>query len=86
MDNAMDRARRRSDGAQSRVFDPDVDRIAQFRIDLRDGARQTKADDRASKFDWSGIWAVPPSRLVEPPRHQLARIQHTVWEITLTNS
>jgi hypothetical protein len=73
MDNAMDRTRRRSDGAQSRVFDPDADRIARFRINLRDRARRSKVDRAEFTFDWSGIWAVPPWRLVEPPRHMLAQ-------------
>lgn len=86
LDNALDRERRRRAGAPTRKpFDPKnpADRLARFKLDMRDRARQRKADDQRHVCDWTGIWTVPPWRLTAPPQHRLNRVCSGAWQITL---
>lgn len=85
MDNAMDRAKLRAKGAKSRKFDADADRIAQFRADMRERARQRKALDALYRFDWTGIWHVP-IWVKRPASHRLEVPYAGVWKITLTTN
>jgi hypothetical protein len=83
MDDALDRARRRVKGTKSRVFDPEADRIADYRSAMKLRAWQRKDDGTRYQFDWTGVWAFPTTRPVAESV-SYGQVGPHVWEIAPT--
>lgn len=85
MENALRRAHRRVVGARTRVVDPDADRRADYKVEMRLKAIERKVQDARFRFDWAGIWTYP----VTKPRHitySCYSSQEHVWKITLISA